>query len=225
MSQPMTAYAPEIRTQAAGREWVLRRASDFDSLWDDMVADGRADADDHIPYWTELWPSSLVLSAWLEKNRDSLAGRRCLDLGCGIGLTSLVGQQLGAEVVGIDYEADALHYALINAGLNSVPSPAWVAMDWRRPAVAAGAFDYIWGGDIMYERRFVEPVLGICRHALAEGGRVWVAEPGRTVYEHFLKALPDFGWTGKKVYVEKVDALYAQSCKVEAAIWELARRN
>ena len=223
MSGPMTAYTPEFHIAAAGRDWVLRRPSDFESLWDDMVADGLADADEHIPYWTELWPSSLVLSSWLEANRKRIAGTCCLDLGCGIGLTALVGTYLGADVVGIDYETDALRYATLNASLNSVSCPAFVAMDWRRPCLQQGAFDFVWGGDIMYERRFVEPVLKVCSHALKKGGRVWVAEPGRSVYDFFLRALPDFGWTGRKVHAAKTDALYVQTCQAEVAIWELAR--
>ncbi len=223
MSRPLQAYEAEITVTAAGREWRLRRAADFDALWEGMVADGRADADEHIPYWTELWPSSLVLCSWLERNRGRIAGRRCLDLGCGIGLTSLVGGHLGARVLGIDYEEAALAHAAENARLNGVPSPAWAAMDWRRPCVAGGAFDFVWGGDIMYERRFVDPVLAVCGHALAEGGSGWVAEPGREVYDAFLKALPGRGWTGKRVLRESVDAIYAQACRVTVSIWELRR--
>ncbi len=223
MSRPLQSYEPEITVGAAGREWRLRRAADFDSLWEDMVADGRADADEHIPYWTELWPSSLVLCSWLAQNQGRIAGRRCLDLGCGIGLTALAGSSLGARVLGIDYEMEALVHAADNARINGVPSPAWAAMDWRRPCVARGVFDCIWGGDIMYERRFVEPVLAVCEHALAAGGCVWVAEPGREVYDAFLKALPERGWTGRRVLQESVDAMYAQACKVTVTIWELRR--
>ncbi len=223
MAGPLTAYTPEIHTSAAGRDWVLHRPSDFDSLWDNMVADGRADADEHIPYWTELWPSSIVLSSWLEANRERISGKYCLDLGCGIGLTALAGSYLGASVVGIDYETDALRYAALNASLNKVACPAFVAMDWRRPCLEQVAFDFVWGGDIMYERRFVEPVLNVCSHVLKKGGRFWVAEPGRSVYDFFLRALPGFGWKGKKAYTAKVDALYAQTCRVEVAIWELER--
>ena len=61
MGQIYDHYMPDITVTAAGRDWKLKRASDFDSLWDEMVADGRADADEHIPYWTELWPSSIAL--------------------------------------------------------------------------------------------------------------------------------------------------------------------
>ena len=223
MSQALDHYTPELHVTAAGRDWILRRASDFDSLWEGMVADGRADADEHIPYWTELWPSSLVLSAWLADRADELRGKTCLDLGCGIGLTALVAASFGARVVAVDYETEALHYARINADLNGVESPLWLAMDWRRPALAAGCADFVWGGDIMYERRFVAPVLQCMARVLKKSGRVWVAEPGRTVYEAFLSALPGFGWQGRRVLVQDVDALYAQATRVTVAIWELVR--
>ena len=91
MGQIYDHYMPDITVTAAGRDWKLKRASDFDSLWDEMVADGRADADEHIPYWTELWPSSIALCSWLSERRDEIAGRSCLDLGCGLGLTALAG--------------------------------------------------------------------------------------------------------------------------------------
>lgn len=96
MGQIYDHYMPDITVTAAGRDWKLKRASDFDSLWDEMVADGRADADEHIPYWTELWPSSIALCSWLSERRDEIAGRSCLDLGCGLGLTALAAASLGA---------------------------------------------------------------------------------------------------------------------------------
>lgn len=106
MGQIYDHYMPDITVTAAGRDWKLKRASDFDSLWDEMVADGRADADEHIPYWTELWPSSIALCSWLSERRDEIAGRSCLDLGCGLGLTALAAASLGAHVTAVDYEFD-----------------------------------------------------------------------------------------------------------------------
>ena len=40
MGQIYDHYMPDITVTAAGRDWKLKRASDFDSLWDEMVADG-----------------------------------------------------------------------------------------------------------------------------------------------------------------------------------------
>lgn len=223
----MTSWRPDLRVRCAGRDWTLLRPADFDSLWEDMVADGRADADEHIPYWTELWPSSVVLADWLRANSDLLRGALCVDTGCGLGLTARVAASLGARVVAFDYEPEALVFAregFAADGDDPAAEPLWLAMDWRRPALPRGCADLVWGGDIMYERRFVDPVLRFFSHVLAPGGRVWVAEPGRDIYDHFLRALDGFGWTGRKVHEASVDALYAQAVPVRVGIWELTRR-
>ena len=62
---------------------------------------------------------------------------------------------------------------------SSVPQPCFVQMDWRFPAVRQGAFDRLWAGDVMYEKRFIEPVAAFLDHALAVDGVAWVAEPDR----------------------------------------------
>ena len=224
MGQIYDHYMPDITVTAAGRDWKLKRASDFDSLWDEMVADGRADADEHIPYWTELWPSSIALCSWLSERRDEIAGRSCLDLGCGLGLTALAATSLGARGTAVDYEFDALHYARVNAAANGIsPEPVWLAMDWRHPALREGSMERIWGGDIMYETRFVDPVLSLFSHCLAPGGKAWVAEPGREVYQAFLNGLASGGFAGKKVFRGRVDALYTQTVPVTVSVWEITR--
>ena len=155
---------------AAGRQWRLTRAADLEELWDAMTADPHNFEDERLPYWTELWPSSVALAGWLAARQEEIAGRVCLDLGCGLGLTALVGQWLGARVTAVDYEEAALHFASRNAALNGVTQPCWALMDWRRPAVRARSMARIWGGDIMYEKRFVAPVLRFLEHALAPDG-------------------------------------------------------
>lgn len=216
-------YAPRIQVRACGRSWELARAADLEQLWDAMTDDPRNFEDERLPYWTELWPSSVALAEWLALRREEIAGRPCLDLGCGLGLTALTGQWLGARVTAVDYEEAALGFARQNACLNQVPQPLWTLMDWRRPAIRAGSMARIWGGDIMYETRFVTPVLGFLKHALAPDGAVWVAEPGRSVYEAFLHALQNGGWQGRRVYAARVEPLYAQPVPVTVQVWEIRR--
>ena len=220
---PLQAYAPEIAVNAAGRLWRLTRAADLEQLWDAMTDDPRNFEDERLPYWTELWPSSVALAGWLAERREEIAGRACLDLGCGLGLTALVGQWLGARVTAVDYEEEALRFARLNAERNAVPQPGWAVMDWRRPAVRARSMARIWGGDIMYEKRFVTPVLRFLEHALASDGVAWVAEPGRSVYEAFLHALHGGGWRGRRVHSARVAPLYAQPVPVTVQVWEIRR--
>lgn len=220
----LTEYTPHISVRAAGRLWRLTRAADLEQLWDAMTASPDDFDDERLPYWTELWPSSVALAGWLAQQRQSIAGQACLDIGCGLGLTAMVGQWLGAKMTAMDYEEAALHFAARNADINEVPQPLWTVMDWRRPAVRARSMHRIWGGDIMYEKRFVAPVLRFLDHALAPDGAAWVAEPGRTVYDAFLHALQNGGWQGRRVYHETVDPLYAQPVPVTVHVWEISRR-
>ena len=223
-SRGLAAYAPHIAVRAAGRLWRLERAADLEQLWEAMTADPGNFEDERLPYWTELWPSSVALANWLERRKDEIRGRPCLDMGCGLGLTALTAQRLGAHVLAMDYEPEALRFAARNAVANATPSPLWAVMDWRRPAVRAGRLYRIWGGDIMYEKRFVAPVLRFLEHALAPDGLAWLAEPGRTVYDAFLHALHRSGWQGRPVCSETVEPLYAQPVPVTVRVWELRRR-
>ena len=70
---------------------------------------------------------------------------------------------------------------------------------------------------------FQPPVLRFLHHALAPDGAAWVAEPGRSVYETFLHALQSGGWQGRRVYGQKVEALYAQPVPVTVQVWEIRR--
>lgn len=215
-----SGWQPILRVMACGREWILERAADMESLWEAMT---EFTEDERLPYWTELWPSSLVLADWLYEQRERLHGQPCLDLGCGIGLTALVGQWLGAKVIGMDYEPEALHYAYLNAEHNHVSQPCWVVMDWRKPAVQQHSLRFIWGGDIMYEQRFAAPVLDFLEYALADDGVAWIAEPTRAVYDTFRTALINRRWSGRCVWEKSIPALYPQERPVPVRIWEIRK--
>lgn len=216
--------ASVLCVEACGRSWELEREADLESLWEAMADFSGPYADDErVPYWTELWPSSLALADWLGQRRGDVKGQPCLDLGCGIGLTAIVGQWLGARVLGMDYEPEALRFARRNAARNGVAQPGWAVIDWRRPAVRARAFRFIWGGDIMYERRFAAPVLDFLDYALADDGVAWLAEPSRSVYDTFRSSLAGRGWAGRCVYERAVAALYPQAVPVPVRLWEIRR--
>ncbi len=219
--------AAPFQVRLLGKDWFLERHGDLESLWEAMGEDpqqcGRFGQDERLPYWVELWPSAILLGEWLGARGEALRGRRCLDLGCGLGLTTLAGASCGAQVVGLDYEWPALFYAqrngLKNSDKTAVP-PLWVQMDWREPGLSPGAFEYIWGADIMYERRFIEPVAEVLRYALAPGGTVWIAEPGRTIYEPFTEHMRSKGWRCEQAHRARVRQVTSPGPPVRVNIWE-----
>lgn len=210
-----------LRVRAAGRLWHMERAANLEQLWQEMGEDDFHD--ERLPYWTEIWPSSIALCSWLARRRREISGRICLDLGCGLGLCALTGVWLGARVLAADYEPEALRFAKRNAHHNAAGQPLWTVMDWRHPAVKPGSIFRLWGGDIMYEERFVPPVTRFLGHALAPDGAAWIAEPGRSIYGTFLRSLRESGWRTESVHTEEVPPVCAQPVPVTVTVWEIRR--
>ena len=132
--------------------------------------------DEFLPYWAELWPASTALAAAL----PDVAGLRVVELGCGLGLPSLVAAARGAIVTASDWADDAVELLRENAARNRLVLRAEVR-DWREPWPER--FDIVLAADVLYERRNVEPLLERLRE-LAPIAYVGLA--GRPYEEEFL---------------------------------------
>lgn len=201
-STPPDWRGNQLRLSIGGYDFDLRRDQDMDALWESLGRDGFG-SDERMPYWAEIWPASLLLTAWLAVRQGDIAGRRCLDLGCGMGLSALAGAAVGGRVVAVDYEEAAIVHAARNAGQNGL-SLDLAVMDWRRPCFTAGSFDRIWGSDILYETRFYAPLVSLFRELLAPGGRIWLSQPWRQVSEPVWERLSGDGFTVVKAHEESV---------------------
>ncbi len=201
-----------------GKQWTLERRADLESLWREIDQESLGE-DDRLPYWTEAWPAGLGLAQWLLENPAAVRGKCCLDLGCGLGLAAMAAAQAGGRVTGADYEPQALQFARRNAARNNAPVAGWLAMDWRAPACRRGAFECILAADVVYERRFIEPVSGFLEHALAPGGEVYIAEPCRNFWTEYLGRARSRGWSAERVSRQEARPAAAPSRKVLVEIW------
>ncbi len=152
--------------------------------------------DERLPYWAELWTSALVLAERCLASPD-LAGKRVLDLGCGLGLTGVCAAAAGARVLFSDHEEDAMAFAAWNARENlTAPEFARCTFrtgDWRAPE-EFGVHDVVLGADIVYERRNFLPLLACLRATVGEHGEAWLAEPDRTLGQDFFALAAQDGW-------------------------------
>lgn len=224
MDQPLPYASIEgnlIHVRAFGKTWTLERKSNLEQIWDEMGNDDFED--ERIPYWLELWPASLVLAQWLHDEQERIRGKLCLDLGCGLGFTGIVGAWLGARVIGCDYELASLVQASANAVLNAGRAPGWLCMDWRRPALLPHSLDLVWAGDILYEKRAVRPVFEALDQILRTDGIFWIADPGRGMFGDFIELASSKGWSLKQVFRGKAMSPYPQDIGITAVIWEGSR--
>lgn len=170
-----------------GARLVLERPADPESLIDE---DAFAD-DEFLPYWAERWPSGIALAEHVSA-RDDLRGRRVLELGCGLGLPSLVAARLGADVVATDWSPAAIALVGRNALRNGLPVTA-VPADWRDTdtIVSLGPFDLVVAADVLYEARNAAPILELLATL---GAPATIADPGRRYASAFVDTARADGW-------------------------------
>jgi predicted nicotinamide N-methyase len=102
-----------------------------------------------------------------------------VELGCGLGVPSLVAAARGAEVTALDWAASAIELLRENATRNGLALDARHG-DWR---AFAGSFELVLGSDLLYEERNAEALLGLLPALAPE---VLLAEPGRPHAAEFL---------------------------------------
>jgi predicted nicotinamide N-methyase len=171
---------------------------------DDLIDEEDFDRDERLPYWAELWPSALALSRHLSK-RD-LAATRAIELGCGVGLPTIVALARGATVLATDHYEAALDFTAHNARTNLNLEPDTTLLDWRTPDIERlGTFDLVLAADVLYERKNAAALADLVPRLLAPGGEALFADPRRDEAPVFLVAMEKSGFedTREEITVEQ----------------------
>jgi predicted nicotinamide N-methyase len=137
--------------------------------------------DEFLPYWAELWPAARALAAVLPAR---LGGVRVVELGCGLGVPSLVAAARGADVTAVDWAPPAVELLRRNAARNGLELRAEVR-DWRD--AWEEQFDLALAADVLYERRNVEPIAALLPRLAPEA---LLALAGRPYESELLALLP-----------------------------------
>jgi predicted nicotinamide N-methyase len=161
----------------------------------DKLAGKRRDGEElHLPYWAELWDSSLAIIEFLAEvlPEFDIPKMSVLDLGCGMGLTGTVAAAMGAKVLFADLEPEALLFARLNA-IDYHQRIRTRRLNWQKARLTE-QFDLIIGADILYDKTqwiFLEP---FWRGHLRAGGTVLLGEPGRQTGDLFLDWIKPYPW-------------------------------
>lgn len=228
----LPAVLPETPREAVGeivlqevavgdRRFQMLRPRQPHRLLDDPAIIRAFEADEYLPYWAELWPSSVLLGqALLEQTWPP--GLEALELGCGLGLGGIVALSCGLRVTFSDHDATALHFAAENARLNGFQSFELLRFDWRNPPLLR--YPLIFGSDLLYEDRNVEPILDVICNMLSENGLCLIVDPDRKPAQRFREALAR-GQNRGLEWSERMLRGNIADCAVRATLYRIRKRS
>jgi predicted nicotinamide N-methyase len=189
VSAPLADLAEETVALGSGRDLHILRPRDSDEL----LVEEAFDNEELLPYWAEVWPSSLALARAV--GARSLRGARTLELGCGLGLVAIAAAVAGGRVLATDWSAEAIRFTAVNAQKNDARVETAV-VDWSAPReiVTRSPWQLVLGSDVLYERRNVDKMLDLLPRLVDRAGEVWIADPGRQSSMDFLQRV-ERDWT------------------------------
>jgi predicted nicotinamide N-methyase len=160
---------------------IVARPADWQAL-----REAERDAGRPVPYWAVPWPSGKALARAVLADPPA-RGARVLELGCGLGLPSVVAARAGAQVLATDASAEAVVFAAHTLALNDALGDVGVA-SWQEAGetLAAEPWDLVLAADVLYLRENVEALLRLLPRLLGPDGEAWIADPGRAGAEEFL---------------------------------------
>ncbi len=184
-------YPVRVRLfEIAGTTLELLGPDNYEELIDDPRVAERFARDEFLPYWAEFWPACLLLAnevARWPRASGPPAAHRVLELGCGLGLPSLVAASLGYSVIASDYDDDALAFVAASFARNGLAQPELRYLDWRcrYPDLV---LDRIIAAEVLYEARSVEPIAQFLAAHLAPDGFAQILDGNRRIADALPRA-------------------------------------
>lgn len=191
----MSGYATrQLSVRLGGHDYLIRALSDRQQYAD---PDGLArKAGISSALWClfgQVWPAGRVLAQAMSS--FDIDGKRILEVGCGLALSSLVLKRRGADVTASDHHPLAKSFLEHNAALNNIPMPAYRDLPWDEVQPELGRFDLIIASDVLYERDHAALLSALLsRHAKPEAELV-ITDPGRGNSGRFTTAMLAQGYT------------------------------
>lgn len=169
------------------------------------------------PYWALLWSGAHLLADHV-MSEINCRGRAVLDVGCGLGLTSLAAARVGGRVTAIDRDPVPLEFLRASAELNRVrvelvPGDVGrLRLRWR--------YDLVLCAELLYEAEGFEALVSALGELVAPRGRVLLADARRMDTSPFWQAAAAAGFAETEIAAVEV---LEETTRVRIRLVELTR--
>jgi len=157
------------------------------------------------PLFGVIWDSGHVL-AHLMRHYE-VEGKRILEVGCGIALSSLVLNSRSADITATDYHPEVNSFLQENVNLNKAAEIPFVRTGWEDEDSGLGKFDLIIGSDLLYQRDHIELLSGFINQHAKPQCEVIIVDPGRGLHARFSKKMVVLGYSHSQSKPDNADYL------------------
>jgi len=168
------------------------------------------------PLFGLLWPSGQRMAERMALR--PVTHERILEIGCGLGLSSLIAHRRGANVTASDCHPLTHAFLDENTRLNGLPPMAYRHGLWGTAALredgmpvltsaqddgVTGLFDLIVGSDILYERDDEGTLASFINTHAALVSEIWVVDPNRGNRAAFHKHMARVGFVMHELILDQ----------------------
>ncbi len=197
-----------IDVHLAGHDYRIRALADRQQYADpDGLAELAGISSAQWSLFGQLWPAGHILATAMAV--FDVAGKRILEVGCGLGLSSLVLQRRRADITASDHHPLVERFLEINARRNGLPIIAYRDLPWLTDDAALGRFDLIIGSDVLYEHQHVAQLAALLQRHAHDGAEIMIADPGRGFGNPLSRAL-----RGQDYRVDETRCAFAETDQV-----------
>ncbi|MES2207834.1 MAG: class I SAM-dependent methyltransferase [Pseudomonadota bacterium] len=170
------------------------------------------------PLFGLVWPSSLILAETMRVH--AIDGLKVLELGCGLGLASLIASQRGADITASDYHPLAASFLKENIALNDFLPIKYERGNWEKLDSVTGKFDLIIGSDLLYEPNHPHMLSEFIHYHSEKTVKVIIVDPNRRQQSQFTQKMLKLGYS---LTIEMVKNSWAKALNYKGKVLSYSR--
>lgn len=187
---------------------TLRNRNQFDDP--DNLAHDLGISSAMWPIFGVMWPCGHLLAKLMI---DFQVGeKRILEVGCGVGLASLMLNERLSDITATDNHPFAERYLKHNVSLNNGKEIPFFRRDWQNDSPSEqGLFDLIIGSDLLYESEHVDLLASFIQQHAHDACEVVIIDAGRGMAGKFKSKMMENGFMHNSI---QVNAAEFPKCKI-----------
>lgn len=190
----MPGYQTKFETVTVGGwDYTIRSLLDLQQYSDPLgEAERRGISPASWPLFGHVWPSARVLALMMDS--FDLIGKRILEIGSGLALSSLVIHRRHGDMTASDWHPLSQVFLKENLRLNHLGPLKFETGNWAGSNPGLGQFDLIIGSDVLYERQQPRQLAAFIQDHAAASSQIIIVDPDRGNHAGFCREMEGFGF-------------------------------